>query len=177
MPEIHRNAAALLALAASALLLQACSDSPEPAQAPASAVEIETGGDDAHARHALEPQGLPRSTAPADARVFFIEPADGASVTSPVTLEFGLEGMDVVPAGTNKPDSGHHHLLINVTDLPPMDFPLPATEQVIHYGGGQTEATLELAPGEYRLQLVLGDHLHIPHDPPVMSDAITITVE
>lgn len=175
MPTLKYNA--LLALAAGALLLQACSDSSEPAQAPAGAVEIETGGEDAHARHAHEPQGLPRSSAPADARVFFVEPADGATVSSPVTLVFGLDGMDVVPAGTDKPESGHHHLLINVAELPPMDLPLPATEQIIHFGGGQTETSLELAPGEYRLQLVLGDHLHIPHNPPVVSEAITITVE
>ena len=172
----------LLALAGGALLLQGCSESPEPAKpqpetaqpaAPAPAAE-----QDAHAHHDTGQAGkLPRSTAPADAKVFFLEPSDGATVSSPLTVRFGLEGMDVVPAGTEKPDSGHHHLLIDVTELPPMDFPLPATEQIVHFGGGQTETTLELPPGEHTLQLVLGDHFHIPHNPPVMSEKITITVQ
>ena len=176
----HR-ASLLLALAGGALLLQGCSESPEPPKPqqettqPAPAAQPEP---DAHAHHADEQAGtLPRSSAPENARVFFIEPADGATVSSPVTVRFGLEGMDVVPAGTEKPDSGHHHLLIDVTELPPMDFPLPATEQIVHFGGGQTETTLELPPGEHTLQLVLGDHFHIPHNPPVMSEKITITVQ
>lgn len=174
----------LLALAGGALFLQGCSESPEPPKPrqetaqPAAPAPEAAPGQDAHAHHDTEQASkLPRSTAPAGARVFFVEPADGATVSSPLTVRFGLEGMNVVPAGTEQPDSGHHHLLIDVTELPPMDFPLPATEQIVHFGGGQTETTLELPPGEHTLQLVLGDHFHIPHNPPVMSEKITITVQ
>jgi len=178
----------LLALAGGALFLQGCSESPEPptpqqetaqpaTPAPAATPEQDAHAD-THAHHdADETSKLPRSTAPAEARVFFVEPSDGATVSSPLTVRFGLEGMDVVPAGTEKPDSGHHHLLIDLEELPAMDFPLPATEQIVHFGGGHTETTLELPPGEHTLQLVLGDHFHIPHNPPVMSEKITITVQ
>ena len=85
--------------------------------------------------------------------------------------------MKVVKAGDSTEFSGHHHLLINLDELPPMDQVLPATEQIIHFGGGQTETMLELEPGEYTLQLLLGNHLHIPHAEPVISKKITITVE
>ncbi len=124
-------------------------------------------------------QGMPRTQAPSEARVYFIAPSDGSTVASPVTIRFGLSGMGVAPAGADIDKTGHHHLLINVDhdDLPPMNQSLPASDQIVHFGGGQTETTLELEPGEYRLQLLLGDHLHVPHDPPVMSDVITITVE
>ena len=83
--------------------------------------------------------------------------------------------MGVAPAGHESATAGHHHLLI---DEPAYDasLPLPATEQIVHFGGGQTETALELAPGEHRLQLVVGNHLHIPHDPPVASTVITVTV-
>ena len=84
--------------------------------------------------------------------------------------------MGVAPAGVQFENTGHHHLLINVEELPPESLPLPATDQVLHFGLGQTETDLELPPGQYTLQLVLGDHLHIPHEPPVMSEKITITV-
>lgn len=124
-------------------------------------------------------QGMPRTPAPENARVYFIAPTDGSSVQSPVTIQFGLSGMGVAPAGADMDNTGHHHLLINVDEesLPSMDQSLPATDQIVHFGGGQTEASVELKPGEYRLQLLLGDHLHVPHDPPVMSEVITITVE
>ncbi|MEX2498376.1 MAG: DUF4399 domain-containing protein [Wenzhouxiangellaceae bacterium] len=124
-------------------------------------------------------QDLERSPAPDEARVYFITPDDGQTVSSPVEIRFGLSGMGVAPAGVEQSNTGHHHLLINVADaaMPPMDRPLPATDQVVHFGGGQTETVIELEPGEHTLQLVLGDHLHIPHDPPVMSERITITVE
>jgi hypothetical protein len=89
---------------------------------------------------------------------------------------FGLRGMGVAPAGVEAPNTGHHHLLINVTEPPPVGLPLPATDQIRHFGAGQTEATIELPPGEYTFQLVLGDHLHIPHDPPIQSETITVTV-
>lgn len=127
----------------------------------------------------LPAQGLERTSAPADARVYFIAPADGETVTSPVTVRFGLEGMGVAPAGIEHDRTGHHHLLIDVdeSNMPAMDMPLPTSDQVVHFGGGQTEVSIELEPGEHSLQLLLGDHRHVPHDPAVMSEKITITVE
>ena len=121
-------------------------------------------------------QALPRTPAPAGAMVYFLSPEDGAEVTSPFTVRFGLRGMGVAPAGITAPNTGHHHLLINVDEPPDEALPLPATDQVRHFGLGQTETELELPPGTYTLQLVLGDALHIPHDPPVRSERITITV-
>lgn len=140
-------------------------------------------------RHALLGSALAASlfvTAPAladshrtpsapGARVYIISPRDGAEVTSPVTIRFGLRGMGVAPAGTEKPNTGHHHLVLD-GEVPPLDAPLPADEHHIHYGGGQTEVTLEIAPGEHTLQLILGDFRHIPHDPPLVSEKVTITV-
>jgi hypothetical protein len=117
------------------------------------------------------------SPAPEDAHLYFISPTDGAVVSSPVRLQFGLSGMGIAPAGVDRVHTGHHHLLVNLDSLPPMDQPLPATDQVIHFGAGQTEAHVVLPPGEHRLQLLLGDHFHIPHAPPVLSDVITITVQ
>lgn len=122
------------------------------------------------------PSSLMSSAAPG-ADVFIISPGNGAVVSSPVKVEFGITNMKVVKAGDNTEFSGHHHLLINLDELPPMDAPLPATEQIIHFGGGQTETTLALEPGEYTLQLLLGNHLHIPHAEPVLSKKITITVK
>lgn len=119
---------------------------------------------------------LPRSPAPAGANVYIISPADGETVSSPVTIKFGLQGMGVAPAGVEMANTGHHHLLIDVTTLPPEGQPLPANDQVRHFGAGQTETTLALPPGRHTLQLVLGDHLHIPHQPPVRSERITINV-
>jgi len=114
---------------------------------------------------------------PDGASVYFITPLDGQTVSSPVTVRFGLEGLGVAPAGVEREKTGHHHLLVDVDDLPAMDQPVPADEHHIHFGGGQTQTTLELAPGEHTLQLLVGDHQHVPHEPPVMSEKITITVE
>ncbi len=119
---------------------------------------------------------LPRTPAPEGAEVYILSPEDGAEVSSPFTVRFGLRGMGVAPAGVQHPNTGHHHLLIDVDELPPENLPLPTTDQVRHFGAGQTETELDLPPGRHTLQLVLGDHLHIPHDPPVMSEKITITV-
>jgi len=119
---------------------------------------------------------LPRSTASDLARAYIISPADGETVSSPLSVKFGLQGIGVAPAGIEMANTGHHHLLIDVDELPPSNLPLPATNQVVHFGGGQTETTIELSPGVHTLQLVLGDHLHIPHDPPVLSQRITVTV-
>ncbi len=125
-----------------------------------------------------------QTPSPDGARIFFANVEDGATMSSPVTIEFGLEGMDVAPAGTEMANTGHHHILV---DRPPLGegedgaeeltMGLPADDNHVHFGKGQTEVTLDLAPGEHTLQLVLGDANHVPHDPPVVSDVITITVE
>jgi hypothetical protein len=115
------------------------------------------------------------TTSPEAAAAYIISPTDGAEVSSPVTVQFGLRGMGVAPAGTPAPNTGHHHLIID-SELPPLDKPVPKDAKHIHFGGGQTEVTLELAPGTHTLQLLLGDHLHVPHHPPVTSEKITITV-
>jgi hypothetical protein len=124
---------------------------------------------------AEESLGLPQAAAQG-AKVYFIEPKSGASVSGPVKVVFGLAAMGIAPAGINQANTGHHHLLI---DEPAVDLtkPLPATEQVKHFGGGQTETTLELKPGKHTLQLVLGDWKHQPHNPTVASEKITITVK
>jgi hypothetical protein len=109
--------------------------------------------------------------------VYFIAPIDGAKLTSPITIQFGLKGMGVAPAGVDRPNTGHHHLLINLTELPDMTSSLPATDNIKHFGGGQTETTLELPKGTHTLQLLLGDYAHVPHKVPVMSEKITITIE
>ncbi len=115
--------------------------------------------------------------APADARIYFIEPADGQTVSSPVAVKFGLSGMGVAPAGTVRANTGHHHLLIDVEQLPALDKPVPSDQNHRHFGGGQTETQLELAPGTHTLQLLLGDATHTPHSPAVLSEKITITIE
>ncbi len=109
-------------------------------------------------------------------RAYIIEPSNGAQVTSPVTVKFGLQNMGVAPAGVERANTGHHHLLIDVARLPALDMPVPTDEQHRHFGGGQTETRIELTPGVHRLQLLLGDHSHVPHQPPVMSEVITIEV-
>ena len=119
---------------------------------------------------------LPRSPAPPEVELYIISPNDGDTVASPVTVRFGLRGMGVAPAGVAMENTGHHHLLIDA-ELPPQDLPVPADANHVHFGKGQTEAAVTLAPGRHRLRLLLGDHLHIPHDPPVASKPITITVE
>jgi len=111
------------------------------------------------------------------ASVYIISPAHGEVVSSPVTVKFGLRGMGVAPAGVDRANTGHHHLLINVAELPDLSKPVPADEQHKHFGGGQTEAQLTLPKGQHTLQLLMGDQLHIPHNPPVLSEPITITVE
>lgn len=117
-----------------------------------------------------------RTPAPPGAEVYFISPEDGATVTGPVVVRFGLRGMGVAPAGIVLAKTGHHHLLVDAKSLPPLDQPIPTDDAHRHFGGGQTEAVLELAPGEHTLQLLLGDALHVPHDPPIASKPITITV-
>lgn len=119
-----------------------------------------------------------RTPSPPGAEVYIISPKDGAKVKSPVLVQFGLNAkMGVAPAGVKAENTGHHHLLID-TDAPAnMGAPLPATDNVKHFGKGQTETSLTLTPGKHTLQLLFADQNHIPHDPPVISKKITITVE
>jgi len=117
-----------------------------------------------------------RTPSPAGAEVYIISPTNGANVSSPFVVRFGLTGMGVAPAGIKFDNTGHHHLLID-TDAPSdLSTPLPATDKIVHFGKGQTETKLTLPPGKHTLQLLLGDQIHIPHNPPVLSKKITITV-
>ena len=121
---------------------------------------------------------MDRTPAPEGAKVYFVSPADGATVSNPVTIVFGLDGMGVAPAGTEAENTGHHHLLINTNpDTLDLKTSLPATDLIVHFGGGQTQVTKDLPAGTHELQLLLGDWSHVPHDPPIMSEVITITVE
>ena len=116
--------------------------------------------------------------APKDAKVYFINMKDGAKVSNPVTIQFGLSGMGVAPAGTEKEKTGHHHLIINEKiEGDELNEPIPSDENHKHFGGGQTEITVDLPKGTHTLQLVLGDWSHIPHNPPVVSERIFVTVE
>ena len=156
--------------AATLLFLSACSqqDSGTPAAEEPAAATTEAPA---------QPAALPRTNSPEGARVFFITPGDGDTVSNPVKIEFGIEGMSVVKAGVDEMHSGHHHLIVDA-DLPAnMGMPIPADENYIHFGDASTSTELTLEPGQHTLRLLLGDHLHVPHDPPVASEMITITVE
>jgi len=119
-----------------------------------------------------------QTPSPAGAKVYIINLKDGAEVTSPFLVQFGLSGMGVAPAGVEKPNTGHHHLLIDTKlAAEQMKEPIPADDTHKHFGGGQTEAMVTLPKGQHTLQLVLADWTHIPHVPPVMSEPITITVK
>ncbi len=119
-----------------------------------------------------------RTPAPEGAVVYFVAPQDGDTVSNPVTFLFGTRGIGVAPAGVEWPATGHHHLLINVDpDTIDFDAPLPADDQHVHFGGGQTEVTLDLPAGTHQFMLLLGDHFHIAHEPPLMSEIITVTIE
>lgn len=155
----------LLTLVAS--LLAACGSDATDTTTEAPAARMDTPA---------EAPAFARTPSPAGARVYFVAPADGDTVTNPVAVEFGIEGMTVARAGVDQPDSGHHHLIIDA-GLPDMSMPVPANANYVHFGDGSTSTELTLEPGEHTLQLLLGDHLHVPHDPPVASEVITITVE
>ena len=120
-----------------------------------------------------------QTPSPTGAKVYFINLKDGDTVTSPFLVQFGLSGMGVAPAGVEKPNTGHHHLLINAPTLTEEQLkePISADDNHRHFGGGQTETMVTLPEGKHTLQLVLGDWTHIPHVPPVMSEPITITVQ
>ena len=108
-------------------------------------------------------------------KVYFINIKNGDVLKSPFLVQFGLTGKGIAPAGIDVPNTGHHHLLINVDKLD-YTLPIPASKQHLHFGLGQTETTLDLIPGEYKLQLVLGDKYHIPHKPPLVSKSIKVKV-
>tara|TARA_B110000444_G_scaffold176792_1_gene165411 strand:- start:75 stop:494 length:420 start_codon:yes stop_codon:yes gene_type:complete len=116
------------------------------------------------------------SSAPEGARVYFISPTNGSVVDSPVIVRFGLSNMGVAPAGVNREGTGHHHLLIDVNELPSLITSLPSSAQIRHFGQGQTEVQLQLNPGDHSLQLLMGNYLHVPHHKPVLSEKIIITV-
>jgi hypothetical protein len=120
---------------------------------------------------------MAREPAPAGAEAYIVSPKEGAKVKGPVTVVFGLKGMGVAPAGIKMENTGHHHLLIDSDPPADLSQPLPANEKSVHFGKGQTETTLTLPPGRHTLQLVLGDSLHVPHEPAVISKKITIVVE
>lgn len=162
------NRTALATLLA-ATLLWSCGN-PEPPQEAAP-------DEDAAAVQAPPPDVAlpPRKPSPEGARVWFVSPGDGVALTSPFLVEFGLEGMKLLPAGEIGEHTGHHHLLVN-TPLPRMDLPIITDDAHMHFGLAQTSVELSLEPGAYTLQLLLGDDLHIPHEPPVMSEVITVEV-
>lgn len=120
---------------------------------------------------------LPRTPSPAGAEAYIISPKDGAVVNGAFKVQFGLKGMGVAPAGVDVPETGHHHLLIDVKDQPDMGAVLPTTDNIRHFGKGQTETELNLTPGQHTLQLLVGDKNHVPLNPVVESQKITITVK
>lgn len=120
--------------------------------------------------------GYRKVPAPAGAAAYFVNLKNGDVVSSPLLVQFGLRGLGVAPAGIEKDNTGHHHLLIDVAEVD-VNNALPATDNIRHFGGGQTEARIELKPGTHTLQLLLGDHNHIPHFPAVLSERITVTVK
>jgi hypothetical protein len=149
--------------------LWACTDLPQQPSVPAAA---------AVRMNASTPTlagGYRKVVSPAAAAVYFVNLKDGDTVTSPVLVQFGLRGIGVAPAGVEKENTGHHHLLIDVAELD-VNAALPATDNIRHFGGGQTEARVDLKPGIHTLQLLLADHNHIPHHPVVISERISITV-
>lgn len=119
--------------------------------------------------------GVERTKSATGAQVYLISPKNGETLTSPVRVRFGLTGMGVAPAGVEVPRTGHHHLIVD-TGLPPLDLPIPKDAHHLHFGAGQTETLLELTPGRHTLQLLLGDARHLPHEPPLQSRQISITV-
>ena len=110
-----------------------------------------------------------------ESKVYFINLEDGDELQSPFLVQFGLKGKGIAPAGVDIDNTGHHHLLINVDSID-YNLPIPSSNQHIHFGLGQTETELNLPPGKHQLQLILGDKYHIPHQPPLVSNKIQVTV-
>ncbi len=125
---------------------------------------------------ALQAAEIERSPSSEGASVGFSNLEDGDVVPPDFTVVFSISGMGIAPAGVQIDNTGHHHLLIDVAELPDLGMPLPATDNIIHFGKGQTETRLSLSEGQHTLQLVLADYRHIPHEPPVVSEVITVTV-
>ena len=153
-------------------LLAACSPmsmQPSAAAAPTAAVRMS-------ASTPTLPGGYKKVAAPAGAAVYFANLKNGDLVSSPLLVQFGLRGIGVAPAGIEKENTGHHHLLIDVAEFD-VNNALPMSDTIRHFGGGQTEARVELKPGTHTLQLLLADHNHIPHHPLVISERITVTVK
>jgi hypothetical protein len=119
---------------------------------------------------------LGETARPPNALVYIISPKDGDTVTSPFRVQFGLSGMGVAPAGVDTPNTGHHHVLIDVNESLDPSEPIPQDKKHLHFGAGQTEALIDLPPGKHTLQLVLGDWSHYLFHPPLMSDVITVKV-
>jgi Domain of unknown function (DUF4399) len=117
-----------------------------------------------------------RSAAPAGAEVYIISPKDGAKVKGPVIVLFGLKGMGIAPAGVKFDNTGHHHLLVDMDVPSDLTVPMPATDKLLHFGKGQTQASLPLQPGKHTLQLVFADLNHVAFNPPLISKKVTITV-
>jgi hypothetical protein len=126
---------------------------------------------------AADAPGLPVTKAPAGAEVYIVSPKDGATVGQSVTVVFGLKGMGVAPAGVKKEGTGHHHLLVDVKELPTAGQPIAKDDTHLHFGNGQTETTIKLTPGTHTLQLELADENHIPFDPAIVSKKITVHVK
>jgi hypothetical protein len=131
----------------------------------------------AFAQDAGKSAAPPRPKAPAHATVSIISPRIGAHTGQDVLVKFSAKGIAVAPASENKPGTGHHHLLIDVKALPPLDAPIPNDATHKHYGKGQTEDTIHLEPGDHTLQLDFADALHMQFDPPIVSKRITIHVK
>lgn len=156
-------------LLSAAVLATACAKKEEALPPPAAA-------EPASPPAAAAAPSLTSTAAPDGARVFFVDLANGAEVSSPLLVKFGAEGIAIAPAGTDQPASGHHHLVIDA-ELPPADAPVPANANYVHFGKGQTETTIELTPGTHTLQLVFANYLHVPFNPPLASEKITVTVK
>jgi len=153
----------LLLASALTLLLNACGSDQQPSNPSAADTSLASE----------KPAGSP--SAPG-ATVFIISPINGATVKSPLEIKFGISGMEIAAAGTFNDNTGHHHLLID-TKLADSALPVPGDDNHLHFGKGQTETTVTLDPGEHTLQLVVGDGNHIPHNPPIASEIITVIVE
>lgn len=160
----------LILLAVSAALTACSGNNNETSVATPSAAPSDTAVDEA------TPPTIARSPVSGEATVFIVEPADGATVSSPVRIVFGVSGVGVAASGTFEENTGHHHLLVDV-ELPPLDQPIPNDANHLHFGKAQTGTTIELEPGSHTLQLLLADGNHVPHEPPLLSDPVTITVE
>ena len=169
---MKKSSLTLLSVAVLGLCLTACGKPP----APAAGTPAESQAAQSQAAQSQAAAPVPRNPSPDGASVAILSPANGAVVSSPVKVVFDLQGMVLAPAGDPTPNSGHHHLLVDVP-APDLGQPLPKDAQHLHFGQAQTEAEITLPPGQHTLQLVLGDSNHVPHNAPLLSVPITITVQ